>query len=93
MTENSIDLTCFMISAKLIASSTPGMAKARSCIMDPIMPFWSANFRDEFTAMGKEKEQVILHCSTISWIALVGSISIAERLSNPWTLVASLENF
>jgi hypothetical protein len=32
-----------MISAKLIASSTPGMAKARSCIMEPIIPFESAN--------------------------------------------------
>ena len=31
-----------MISAKLMASSTPGIAKAKSCIMLPIMPFWSA---------------------------------------------------
>lgn len=31
-----------MISAKPMASSTPGMAKARSCIMEPIIPFWSA---------------------------------------------------
>lgn len=31
-----------MISAKLIASSTPGMAKARSCIIEPIIPFESA---------------------------------------------------
>lgn len=31
-----------MISAKLIASSTPGMAKARSCIMVPIIPLLSA---------------------------------------------------
>lgn len=34
--------TYFMISAKLIASSTPGIAKARSCIMLPIIPFESA---------------------------------------------------
>lgn len=34
-----------------------------------------------------------IHCSTISCIALVGSISIAYRLSNPFTFVASLENF
>lgn len=34
--------TDFMISAKLIASSTPGMAKARSCIIEPIMPLESA---------------------------------------------------
>lgn len=34
-----------------------------------------------------------IHCSTISWIALVGSISIANRLSNPLTFVASFENF
>lgn len=31
-----------MISAKLIASSTPGIANAKSCIIDPIIPFWSA---------------------------------------------------
>lgn len=30
--------THFMISAKPIASSTPGMAKARSCIIPPIPP-------------------------------------------------------
>ena len=34
--------THFMISAKPIASSTPGIANARSCIIEPIMPFWSA---------------------------------------------------
>ena len=34
--------TYFMISAKLIASSTPGIANARSCIMLPIIPFESA---------------------------------------------------
>lgn len=39
--------------------------------------------------MQKEHE----HCSTISCIALVGSISIANKLSNPFTLVASFENF
>lgn len=33
----------FIISAKLMASSTPGIAKARSCIIEPIMPFWSAD--------------------------------------------------
>ena len=33
------------------------------------------------------------HCSTISWIALVGSISIANKFSNPFTFVASFENF
>jgi hypothetical protein len=38
-------------------------------------------------------EQRNAHCSTISWIELVGSISIAYRLSNPFTFVASLENF
>ena len=31
-----------MISAKPMASSTPGMANARSCIMLPITPFESA---------------------------------------------------
>jgi hypothetical protein len=31
--------TYFMISAKLMASSTPGIAKAKSCIIEPIMPF------------------------------------------------------
>ena len=35
-------VTYFIISANDIASSTPGMANARSCIMEPIMPFWSA---------------------------------------------------
>ena len=35
-------VTYFMISAKDMASSTPGMANARSCIIVPIMPFWSA---------------------------------------------------
>jgi len=34
--------TDFMISAKLMASSTPGIAKARSCIMLPIIPLESA---------------------------------------------------
>lgn len=34
--------THFMISAKLMASSTPGMANARSCIILPIIPFESA---------------------------------------------------
>ena len=34
-----------------------------------------------------------VHCSTISWMALVGSISIAKRLSKPLTFVASFENF
>lgn len=40
-----------------------------------------------------EKERVDEHWSTISWIALVGSISIAKRLLNPLTFVASFENF
>ncbi len=34
-----------------------------------------------------------VHCSTISCMALVGSISMAYRLSKPFTLVASFENF
>ena len=34
-----------------------------------------------------------VHCSIISCRELVGSISIAYRLSNPFTFVASLENF
>jgi hypothetical protein len=34
--------THFMISAKPIASSTPGIANARSCIIAPIPPLWSA---------------------------------------------------
>jgi hypothetical protein len=44
-------VTYFMISAKDMASSTPGMANARSCIMVPIMPFWSA-------VQKKKKEKV-----------------------------------
>ncbi len=32
-------------------------------------------------------------CSIISWMLEFGSISMAERLSNPLTLVASLPNF
>ena len=40
-----------------------------------------------------DNEEGSVHCSTISCIALVGSISIAYRLSNPFTFVASLENF
>lgn len=34
--------TYFIISAKLIASSTPGIANAKSCIIEPIIPFESA---------------------------------------------------
>lgn len=34
-----------MISANPMASSTPGMANARSCIMEPIAPFWSAKYK------------------------------------------------
>ena len=41
MNEHPFD-TYFMISAKLMASSTPGIANARSCIMLPIIPFESA---------------------------------------------------
>jgi hypothetical protein len=86
-------MTNFMISAKLIASSTPGMANARSCIIEPIMPFESAGV----ARCQQDKSGVVrcqrVHCSTISWIALVGSISIADKLSNPLTFVASLENF
>lgn len=40
--KNPMNEAHFMISAKLIASSTPGMANARSCIMVPIIPFESA---------------------------------------------------
>ena len=83
----------FMTSAKLMASSTPGMEKAISCIMDPIMPFWSATEEVSDEEWKSDDEGCLLHCSTISWITLVGSISIAYRLSNPFTLVASLENF
>ena len=32
----SIELTCFITSAKFIASSTPGMENARSCMMPDI---------------------------------------------------------
>ena len=39
--------TYFMISAKLMASSTPGIANARSCIMLPIMPLESAAVRNK----------------------------------------------
>lgn len=39
---SSMNEAHFMISAKLIASSTPGIANARSCIMVPIIPFESA---------------------------------------------------
>ena len=35
--------THFMISANPIASSTPGIAKARSCIIPPIIPLVSAS--------------------------------------------------
>lgn len=38
--------THFIISAKLIASSTPGMANARSCIIEPIIPLESAGIRN-----------------------------------------------
>ena len=37
-----IQPTHFMISAKPIASSTPGIANAKSCIIEPIIPFSSA---------------------------------------------------
>ena len=36
------DEAYFIISAKLIASSTPGIANAKSCIIEPIIPFESA---------------------------------------------------
>lgn len=42
--------THFIISANPMASSTPGIAKARSCIMDPIAPpppCWSAERMQE----------------------------------------------
>ena len=64
-----------MISAKLIASSTPGIAKARSCIMLPIIPLESAVVNS--IGMRFSTDHVNIHCSTISWMALVGSISIA----------------
>lgn len=83
--------TDFMISAKLIASSTPGIANARSCIMLPIIPFESAGRQLVYEECVHGFGHV--HWSTISWIELEGSISIADRLSKPFTFVASLENF
>src|SRR5271170_5820891 len=38
----SIEFTCFMTSAKFIASSTPGMEKARSCIIPDMGIFASS---------------------------------------------------
>lgn len=86
------DEAYFIISAKLIASSTPGIANAKSCIIEPIIPFESAKGTKNVSKL-QIPELWPLHCSTISWIALVGSISIAYRFSKPLTLVASFENF
>src|SRR5271170_6001928 len=43
MTLYSIESTYFMTSAKFIASSTPGMEKARSCIIPDMGLFVSSN--------------------------------------------------
>src|SRR5271168_2356309 len=95
--------TYFIISAKPIASSTPGIANARSCTIDPIAPCSSANNPGAHqTAIfdiragrnnkqGMEEEDA--HASIISLMDPLGSISIAYRLSNPFTFVASLLNF
>ena len=41
-----------MISAKLIASSTPGIANARSCIIEPIIPLLSAALYRQMSPLG-----------------------------------------
>lgn len=59
--------------------------------MLPIMPLESA-----MQTLSREDKGISergSHCSTISCIALVGSISMAYRLLKPLTFVASLENF
>ena len=48
--------TDFMISAKPIASSTPGIANARSCIIEPIIPFWSATYRTLVLGQGLSEQ-------------------------------------
>jgi hypothetical protein len=70
-----------MISAKLMASSTPGMANAISCIMDPIIPFLSAERECIRVWRRCEWARGHGHSSTISWIALVGSPLRTEFLA------------
>ena len=88
--------TNFMTSAKPIASSIPGMAKARSCIMPPIPPSPSPAEIHHVVRRGRgdeRKRRESAPPSTRSFMEAVGSISMALRLVKPFTLVASLPNF
>jgi hypothetical protein len=69
--------THFIISANPIASSTPGIEKARSCSIEPICPLSSAHEGQVSKLyLSRQVHQTSL-ASTISCIEADGSISIA----------------
>lgn len=57
MTLYSMEFTCFMTSAKFIASSTPGMEKARSCIMPDMGLFASSTTVKTSTTTNENTEK------------------------------------